>query len=247
MKGVLFASDLHLSPQRPDRIALFFRLLEQIAPRAEAIYLLGDVVEFWVGDDDVAPAHRALVEALALAATVCPAVYVMTGNRDFLMGERFFAETKARPLADFEVVDLFGTSTLLTHGDLLCINDLKYQAFRQYVRAPDNQRQFLSLPLAERYRVAAQTRSGTQASMLEKEDDIMDVDPDEVVRVMQEHRVSHLIHGHTHRPAVHRLEGAPLSQRIVLGDWYTGNQVLWCTGAEKKLIGAAELIGTLAA
>lgn len=246
MKGVLFASDLHLSPQRPDRIALFIQLLRQTAPRAEAIYLLGDIVEFWLGDDDPEPSHRSLIAALATAAETGTAVHVMTGNRDFLMAAQFFAETRAQPLRDFEVIDLFGVRTLLTHGDLLCTNDVKYQAFRRHVRDPVNQQQFLSLPLPERYRIAAETRSGTQASMLEKDDDIMDVDPSEVMRVIREYDVTTLIHGHTHRPAIHTVEGTSRTRRIVLGDWYSTNQVLWCLPTHETLIGAAELLATFA-
>lgn len=244
MKGVLFASDLHLSPLRPDRTALFLQLLREVAPRADSIYLLGDIVEIWLGDDDPEPSHRALVAALAKVAEAGTAVHVMVGNRDFLMGERFFAEARARPMRDFEVINLFGVPTLLTHGDLLCTNDVKYQAFRRHVRDPVNQRQFLNLPLPERYRVAAATRTGTKASMLEKDDDIMDVDPSEVVRVIRDYDVATLIHGHTHRPAIHHVEGTSRSRRIVLGDWYSTNQVLWCTPTHETLIGAAELLET---
>jgi UDP-2,3-diacylglucosamine hydrolase len=247
MKGVLFASDLHLSAQRPDRTELFLRLLKSVTPVAAAIYLLGDIVEFWLGDDDPEPAHGALVAALADTVQAGTAVYVMTGNRDFLMGAQFFAQTGAKALADFEVIDLFGTATLLTHGDLLCTNDTQYQAFRRYVRDPVNQQKFLSLPVHERYRVAAETRSGTQASMLEKDDDIMDVNPQEVVRMMQQYAVSALIHGHTHRPAVHIEDGVTSKiRRTVLGDWYSTNKVLWCTPSAADLIDAETLLKQLA-
>jgi UDP-2,3-diacylglucosamine hydrolase len=134
---------------------------------------------------------------------------------------------------------------LLTHGDLLCVKDVQYQQFRQSVREPTRQQQFLALPLAERRRIASQTRTGTQQSMLDKDDFIMDVDDDEVGRVMTHHRVKRLIHGHTHRPAVHSLAHAA-GERVVLGDWYSDNAVYWASGTGNRLLTAEHLLEELA-
>lgn len=243
MQNVLFASDLHLSPARPDRIDRFCALLARCRAAAGAVYLLGDLVEFWLGDDDEDPVHLRLVAALRDLTAAGVKVAVTTGNRDFLMGAHFCAMTGATLLADYEVVDVHGTPTLLTHGDLLCLKDVQYQQFRKYVRDPARRQQFLSLPLAERRRIATETRSGTQKSMLDKDDFIMDVDEAEVARVMAQYQVRRLVHGHTHRPAVHPLEvaGAPC-ERVVLGDWYAGDEVYWATPTGQRLLSAAALL-----
>jgi len=223
----VFASDTHLAPERPQQVAQFHALLERVAAWRADLYLLGDIVEFWPGDDDDAPLHRDLVARLAALTAGGCRVHVAHGNRDFLLGARFCAETGANLLDDYATLRLGEEQTLLMHGDLLCTRDLKYQEFRRYVREPSRQQQFQALPLAERRRIAAQTREGTQSSMAEKAADIMDVDMDEVARVMREHGVTLLIHGHTHRPAVHRfeLDGRGV-RRCVLGDWYEAGQVL---------------------
>lgn len=217
----VFASDTHLSADRPRQNAEFAALLTQVGKWRADLYLLGDIVEFWPGDDDDATLHRDLVVQLAdLAATGCR-VRVMRGNRDFLLGERFAAETGVELLDDYATVELGGERVLLTHGDLLCTLDIKYQEFRRFVRNPANQQQFLSMPLAERRRIAAQTREGTQSSMAEKAADIMDVDDAEVLRVMRAHAATVLVHGHTHRPALHQVElDGAAGRRFVLGDWY---------------------------
>jgi UDP-2,3-diacylglucosamine hydrolase len=243
MSNVLFASDLHLSPTRPDRIERFLALLARCRAAASAVYLLGDLVEFWPGDDDDDPLHLRLTAALRALTQAGVELAIATGNRDFLMGERFSATTGATLLADFTLLEIHGTRTLLTHGDLLCVKDLQYQQFRQYVRDPARQQQFLSLPLAERRRIAAETRTGTQQSMLDKDDFIMDVDEAEVIRVMAHHGASRLIHGHTHRPAVHRVDiGNVPCERVVLGDWYAGDEVYWVTPATQRLLAADALL-----
>ncbi|MBI2802739.1 MAG: UDP-2,3-diacylglucosamine diphosphatase [Gammaproteobacteria bacterium] len=243
---MLFASDLHLSPQRPDRAQVFFEFLEVAGAHAEAVYLLGDLVEFWLGDDDPDPLHRALVDALNTLTARGVRLSVSVGNRDFLMGPAFCAGTGAALLPDYHVIDLFGRRTLLTHGDLLCVKDVQYQQFRRLVRDPTKQQRFLGQTLEQRRQIASQTRTGTQESMLAKDDFIMDADENEVASVMSAHQVTHLIHGHTHRPQIHHftLAGQP-AQRVVLGDWYAGNEVLWCTPAATSLLPAQDLVTTL--
>ncbi len=240
VSGVLFASDLHLSPARPEQAALALQLLTWAAKHASRVYLLGDLVEFWLGDDDPDPLHQQLVTGIRQLTTAGVPVAVATGNRDFLMGERFCTESGATLLDDYTVIDCYGVPTLLTHGDLLCLKDIKYQQFRTYVRAPDNQRQFLAMPLDARRKLASETRTNTQASMLEKDDYIMDVEEDEVARVLREHRAHRIVHGHTHRPAIHAYPDA--SERVVLGDWYGQGEVLWVTADSRALLPAAALL-----
>ncbi|MCC7120270.1 MAG: UDP-2,3-diacylglucosamine diphosphatase [Gammaproteobacteria bacterium] len=223
----VFASDTHLAPERPQRIAEFSALLARVAAWHATLYLLGDVVEFWPGDDDDAPLHRELVVALRRLTDAGCRVHVARGNRDFLIGDDFRRETGAGLLEDWTTLALGGDCALLTHGDLLCTRDLKYQEFRRFVRDPARQRQFLGLPLTERRRIALQTREGTQSSMAEKAAGIMDVDDAEVARVMRDHGATLLVHGHTHRPALHDfiLDGRSV-RRCVLGDWYDAGRVL---------------------
>ena len=223
----VFASDTHLAPERPAQIAGFAALLEAVQRWRATLYLLGDVVEFWPGDDDDAPLHRDLLARLARLVDAGCRVYVARGNRDFLLGEGFRRATGAELLEDWTRIALGGDRALLTHGDLLCTRDLKYQEFRRFVRDPARQQQFLNLPLAERRRIALQTREGTQSSMAEKAAEIMDVDEAEVLRVMREHEATLLVHGHTHRPAIHTfaLDARP-ARRCVLGDWYEAGHVL---------------------
>ncbi len=223
----VFASDTHLAPERPARSAEFAALLERVRDWRATLYLLGDLVEFWPGDDDDAPLQRDLVARLARLTDAGCRVGVTRGNRDFLLGEAFRRATGVDLLDDWTRIELGGGRALLTHGDLLCTRDLKYQEFRRYVRDPARQQQFLALPLAERRHIASQTREGTQSSMAGKAAGIMDVDEDEVLRVMREHDATLLIHGHTHRPAIHEFtrDERPLL-RCVLGDWYEAGRVL---------------------
>jgi len=223
----LFISDLHLSAERPEKFALFEALMTAPGPDIEHLYILGDLFEVWLGDDDdTPPAPEALALIAAFGREMAP-VSVMRGNRDFLMGDRFVEMTGATLLPDHVVIDLHGTRTLLMHGDLLCTKDLKYMEFRKYVQTPQVQQGFLSRSLAERRAIAAETRAGTMASMLEKDDDIMDVEEATVIETMLEYGVPRLIHGHTHRPGrhVHDSPNGPL-ERYVLTDWYESDGVL---------------------
>ena len=241
--ATLFVSDLHLSADRPEKLALFEQFCDRALAVAEAVYILGDLFEIWIGDDDDDADHRAIVSSLRRLTAGNVQVYVAHGNRDFLFGPRFERDTGARLLEDYAVIDLYGTRTLLMHGDLLCTRDVKYQRFRRVVRNPILRTLFLSTPLAWRKRIAKRTQSETQASMAKKSQDIMDVEPGTVHRAMRQHRVELLIHGHTHRPCVHdvSLDGSK-AQRIVLGDWYDQDDVLICDSAHRRSLRVSEFV-----
>src|SRR5574340_403293 len=223
----LFVSDLHLDAARPQITQLFLKFLNNEARHADALYILGDFFEAWIGDDDPDP-HPAEVMAgvRALTDSGVP-VYFMHGNRDFLIGSGFAHKTACSLLEDPTRVILHGTPTLLMHGDTLCTDDLEYQKFRRQVHAPAWQSTFLAKPLAARREFAQQARAESQTRNASKPDYLMDVNHPEVERVMQKHDVRRLIHGHTHRPAVHRFSaGGRDLTRIVLGDWYHQSSVL---------------------
>jgi UDP-2,3-diacylglucosamine hydrolase len=217
----LFISDLHLDAGEPGTIRRFVNFVETEARAAHAVYILGDLFEAWVGDDEddprLAPVQAALAE-LTRAGVPCS---LMHGNRDFLIGPRFCEATGCRLLGDYERVDLYGDTVLLTHGDLLCTDDTRYMSLRGTLRNPNWQRDFLAKPLAERRKIAAELRQLSAAEIAAKSYDIMDVNQATVERTMREHDVSLLLHGHTHRPAIHNfvLDGRPAA-RIVLGAWY---------------------------
>lgn len=246
--ATLFLSDVHMSELRLAQLAVFQAVLQRAAERRATVYILGDLVEFWPGDDDDAPFHLEVVAALKHFTDAGGSLHVALGNRDFLLGERFSRDTGASLLPDYATLTLGGEQVLVGHGDLLCTRDLKYQAFRSFVRDPGNQQKFLLAPLAERRRIAAQTREGTQTSMMEKDDHIMDVDAAEVLRVLQAHAATVLIHGHTHRPGVHRLEAEGVTRRrFVLGDWYEEGKVLWVDGegaANYRLLSTSEFLAS---
>ena len=225
--STLFISDLHLDPDRPRIVDLYTRFLREEARSAEALYILGDLFESWIGDDDdSALAAHVAAETRALSARGV-AVHFMHGNRDFLLGPAYAARAGMRLLADPTVVKLAGEDVLLVHGDTLCTDDVDYQKFRGLVRNPDWQRQFLAKPLAERRAFAAQARgeSARQTSM--KAAQIMDVNQSAVEGALRAHGVRRMIHGHTHRPATHRFElDGQSAERVVLGDWYEQSSVL---------------------
>jgi UDP-2,3-diacylglucosamine hydrolase len=225
--STLFISDLHLDESRPQIVDLYLALLAGDARRADALYVLGDLFESWIGDDDDARlASQVAAATRALRDSGVP-VYFMHGNRDFLLGEDYAARSGMTLLIDPTVVTLGGERTLLMHGDTLCTDDVEYQRFRAMVRDPRWQQQFLARPLAERRAFAAQARGESRKQTAEKSAEIMDVNAAAVLAAMRAHEVRKLIHGHTHRPATHRfdLDGAP-AERIVLGDWYEQDSVL---------------------
>ncbi|TBW54395.1 UDP-2,3-diacylglucosamine diphosphatase [Marinobacter halodurans] len=217
-----FISDLHLEESRRDITDAFLHFLKDKAAHTEALYILGDFFEAWIGDDEHTPLQDEIATALKSLTDAGVTLYLMHGNRDFLIGEDYCDRVGGTLLDDPTVVDLYGTPTLLMHGDSLCTADVEYQKFRANMRNPQWQAMFLKRPLADRQLVARQLREMSMAKNQGKQEDIMDVTKDEVVRVMEEHGVQRLIHGHTHRPAVHDLEanGEP-AQRFVLGDWDT--------------------------
>jgi UDP-2,3-diacylglucosamine hydrolase len=222
-----FISDLHLHPARPATNQRFLGFLEDIQGNADALYILGDLFEAWVGDDHPEPSYAPVKRALKRCNETGTPVFLLHGNRDFLLGEQFAIETGCTLLEDPTRIDLYGTRTLLMHGDALCTDDTDYQALRARVRDPEWQRGALALPLGERLELAAQARELSALSNDTKGDEIMDVNHQEVLRMFVSHDVSLLIHGHTHRPGVHQLAYAGRElRRIVLGAWYEQGSVL---------------------
>jgi len=227
--ATLFISDLHLSAERPDITALFSHFLNHEARQAEALYILGDLFEAWLGDDTVLPEYAdAIASMKALSESGVP-LFIMHGNRDFLLGETFAAMSGASLLADPTTIDLYGTPTLLLHGDTLCTDDEAYQRFRAMVRNPAWQQEILARSPAERLALAKQYRELSQTETGNKAEDIMDVNQQAVEQLMQDKGIYHMIHGHTHRPAIHDFAiDSQAAKRIVLGDWYEQGSVLRC-------------------
>jgi len=223
----LFISDLHLQGARPDITERFFRFLETDAAQAEALYILGDLFEAWIGDDDPDEHNREVQAAMRRLTDAGVAGYFMHGNRDFLIGDAFAERTGFTLLDDPVVHDLYGTPVLLSHGDAYCTDDVEYQAFRRQSRNPAWQQQVLAMSIEQRRALAGQAREESRAAMVDKAEDIMDVNAEAVADALRESGVTTLVHGHTHRPAVHEIElnGAPAT-RIVLGDWYEQGTVL---------------------
>ncbi len=219
----LFISDCHLDPERPGVTATLIRFLQERAATASHLYILGDLFEVWLGDDDPALEHQPIIDALQRLAATVP-VYFMAGNRDFLLGRDFAARIGMSLLEEPQVLQLGNRRTLLVHGDTLCTDDHDYQHFRSMVRSAAWQSEFLAQPLAERQRIAAGLRSDSADAMAQKSADIMDVNQQAVRDCFDQNRVDTIIHGHTHRPAVHRY-GSEL-QRLVLGDWNPGPSYL---------------------
>jgi len=227
---VLFISDLHLCASRPEINRIFFEFLRREAGRASDLYILGDLFEYWAGDDDIGDdLNREVADALAACAQKGTRVRIMHGNRDFLLGPGFAEASGARLLEDPTMLDLFGTKTLITHGDALCTDDHDYQAFRTQVRSPSWQKAFLTKPLAERKEMIAAARARSEAEKSRKPMEIMDVNQGAVEALLREHGYPRLIHGHTHRPArhEHRVDGR-LCERWVLPDWYETGGALRC-------------------
>ncbi len=225
----LFISDLHLDASRPVITELFLDFLHTDATQAEVLYILGDLFEAWIGDDDPAPEHQKVIAALHELNAQGVAIYFMHGNRDFLIGADFAARSGCTLLADPTLIDLYGIPTLLMHGDTLCTDDIDYQTVRRRVRDPHWQREVLAKPLDVRRQIAQAARTESAAHIAGTAYEIMDANHDAVMDVLRNHHVTQLIHGHTHRPAIHDydLDGAP-ARRIVLGDWYEQGSVLRC-------------------
>ena len=225
----LFISDLHLEAERPEIGEQFTEFLEQEAVSAEALYILGDLFESWIGDDDPNPHYREMKRAIRDVTDRDVPVFFMHGNRDFLIGETFAEDTGVQLLPDPCKVNLYGEDVLLSHGDALCTDDVKYQEVRTITRNPGWQAMMLKKSLAERQAIARQARADSMAHGGSLDPQISDVNQGEVEHLLKGQDVRILLHGHTHRPAVHRflLDGTPAT-RIVLGDWYEqGSVVRW--------------------
>ena len=217
----LFVSDLHLDESRPGIVAQFEKFLETVAPGADALFILGDLFEYWVGDDGLALPFPARVAASLKAATARLPVHFMHGNRDFMVAQRFARETGVALIDDPAEIDLYGTRALLMHGDTLCTDDVAYQAFRAEVRDPAWQRSALARSVPERLALARDLRERSEGAKQGKPMAIMDVSPRAVERAFADSGADLLIHGHTHRPArhVHHVQGVE-RVRWVLADWY---------------------------
>jgi UDP-2,3-diacylglucosamine hydrolase len=234
--AVLFISDLHLDPARPEAIDDFVAFAATKARRAEALYILGDLFEAWIGDDDDDPGLKPIVDAIAELTRSGTRCLFMHGNRDFLVGRALADATGMRLLGEFERIELFGEAVLLTHGDLLCTDDVRYQELRRELRTPAWQGEFLGKPLEERRRIAAGLREMSRTEMAAKSDEIMDVNDEAVRETMRRFDVRLMLHGHTHRPAIHRFDlDGQAAARIVLNDWYgPGGYVRWDAEGPKQ-------------
>ena len=233
MPHTLFISDLHLSSDTPEATDTLLRFLREKAPAADALYVLGDLFEYWIGDEGLdQPYATQIAGAFRALADGGVRVHFMHGNRDFLVGERFALASGMKLLVDPTVVDLYGARTLLMHGDTLCSDDIEYQKFRAMVRNPAWQRDFLSKPIEERVRMAREVRGKSEQTKQVKDMAIMDVTPASVEDAFRAHDYARLIHGHTHRPArhAHNVDGREC-ERWVLADWYEHGSYLLCDAA----------------
>jgi UDP-2,3-diacylglucosamine hydrolase len=226
----LFISDLHLNSSYPRVTELFTQFAHDIAPKAESLYILGDLFEYWIGDDDLAdPFNHSIAQTLSEISGSGVKLYFMHGNRDFLLGEKFAAMCGGKLLSDPLLIDLYDIKTLLTHGDALCTDDIEYQNFRKQVRDPTFQKHFLSKPLSERRATVEKMRLQSEQSKKIKSMDIMDVTESAVHDLLRQNNYPRLIHGHTHRPALHQhLVDGKNCERYVLKDWNETGGYLHC-------------------
>ena len=234
--STLFISDIHLSAARPDMTAALVRFLQDDAPGADALYVLGDLFEFWVGDDDPNPLHQEVADAFLTLSQQGVPIYFIHGNRDFLLGRQFAKRAGMTLLGDPCVIDLYGERVLLSHGDLFCTLDVDYQKFRRITQLKWLRWLFLRLPLSRRQRIACKMRGQSQMENASKQQFIMDVTPAAVDEALRAHDCQVLIHGHTHRPAIHDFKlGNKAARRIVLGDWFEQGSILVCSPAGQRL------------
>lgn len=222
-----FISDLHLDESRPAITELFLHFLTEQASQAQALYILGDLFEAWIGDDEQTPLHLQISAALQQLTQKDVPVYYIHGNRDFLIGEQFLQASGCQLLTDPTVIDLYGNPTLLTHGDILCTSDSRYQRYRRFVQHPLSKKIFLALPLSIRQKIANYLRNKSKQYTTTAAEHIMDVTPATVIATMQQYQVKQLIHGHTHRPAIHTLHlNNQTAKRYVLGAWEESGNTL---------------------
>lgn len=231
MKSIWFISDLHLSPSRPDIISQFLDFLANLNDDAESLFILGDLFEYWIGDDVVESPQgeflQPIISALGELSGRDIKLYFIHGNRDFLIAEKFAEYCSCELLPEQYMLDLFGEPTLIMHGDSLCTDDVAYQRFRSMMRSPDLQQQMLALPIPIRLQKAEELRLQSKMATDSQSEEILDVNQLAVENAMRAAGVRRLIHGHTHRPAVHRFEQDGIEHtRLVLGDWYTQSSYL---------------------
>ncbi len=232
-----FIADLHLAENRPDITACFLFFLKHEAIKAQRLYILGDLFETWVGDDDDSAYLTTITKALTALSGFGTDIYYIHGNRDFLLGKRFAKKSSMTLLPEIEQIDLYGKNVIIMHGDTLCTRDIAYQKFRKKSRSWWWQTIIKSLPLFVRKKIAANYRTKSAAATAIKSQHIMDVTPAEVVHCLEKYQSQILIHGHTHRPAIHDLNAnGKHAQRIVLGDWYEQGAWLKVTPNKMKLM-----------
>jgi len=222
-----FIADLHLSAEQPETVERFLRFLTEEANQHRSIYILGDLFEIWLGDTLPPQNSKPILQALRTLTTQGTTVLVQHGNRDFLLGREFEQKSGCRLISDPYQIDLDGLHILLMHGDQLCIDDTRYQNYRKFIRNPLVQWVLTHLPTSIRIKIGEKLRSRSNYDKANKRSEIMDVTQSEVEKVMHDNQVQYLIHGHTHRPAIHHLtvDGGRV-QRIVLGDWESDNNVV---------------------
>ncbi len=228
-----FISDLHLCPERPDITAWFETFIKDKARGSRALYVLGDLFEYWLGDDALTPLAEQVATWLKSLSDAGTQVYFMAGNRDFLIGEAYAQQAGLTLLEEPTLIDLGGTQTLLVHGDAECTDDVAYQKARQMLRNPAWQKDFLSKSIPERIAFAEQARKQSQSHTQSSQMEIMDVNQEAIQSLFEKHQVSQMIHGHTHRPAIHQ-HGE--NTRIVLGDWHKQASYLQCDDSGMQLI-----------
>lgn len=235
--ATLFIADLHLSVHEPAITAGFLRFLRHDVIHADALYILGDLFDAWIGDDDRQPLHATVAaELYALHQRGIPC-YFVHGNRDFLIGKRFAKQSGMTLLPTETVLDLYGQKILILHGDTLCTDDQHYQQFRRRVHNPFIQRLFLLLPLSLRMNIAAKMRAASQHENQKKSQQIMDVNHDAVLERLRHYQVKTMIHGHTHRPAIHQVDlGESSGRRAVLGAWHEEGSMIKVTPQNIELI-----------
>jgi UDP-2,3-diacylglucosamine hydrolase len=235
-----FIADLHLAQNRPDITACFLSFLEKDAPNAETLYILGDLFEYWIGDDDKNPFVVEVALALKTLSMLGTRIYYIHGNRDFLLGKRYAKACGMTLLPEVDVIDLYGKPVVIMHGDTLCTRDIAYQAFRKKSRSWWWQTMIKNLPLFVRKNIAESYRLKSASATAMKSQEIMDVTETEVIDKLELHHCQLLIHGHTHRPNIHHIQANNLpAQRIVLGDWYEQGAWLKVTKDSIELLSQA--------
>lgn len=234
----LFISDLHLEENRPDITDIFLRFLGGKAQEAQELYILGDLFEVWIGDDNRTDFNNLIIHAFQKATDAGLAIYIMHGNRDFLLGKKFFKATGCQPLSEEYLIDIYGERVLLMHGDTLCLEDEAYLKFRKKVRNKFFQTLFLWKSLKSRRAISENYRAKSKEYTSTAANNIMDVTQQEVENKMKQHNVKYLIHGHTHRQAIHKFQlNHQNAERIVLGAWHEkGNALSWDRSGKKEFI-----------